>query len=160
MNTDIPLEEVMILWRPSHYDGGMPEIKAVRHPVQDDQSLPYSDGACTSGWREMKPVEQMTALFQIALGAIIRDGVPANKVREAFQAIREFRQSAWNEAQYAAMSGAAFATARGETLESGQSVLQSENGVIYEVFPDGSRIERKRIEPPTSIPAGTRISIW
>jgi hypothetical protein len=63
------------------------------------------------------------------------------------------------ETRFPASSGAAFATARNETLASGQSVLQSENGVIYEVFPDGSRIERKRIEPPTSIPAGTRISI-
>jgi len=64
------------------------------------------------------------------------------------------------ETQFPALSGTAFATARKETLAAGQSVLQSENGVIYEVFPDGSRIERKRIEPPTSIPAGTRISIW
>ena len=40
-----------------------------------------------------------------------------------------------------------------------QSVLQSENGVIYEVFPDGTRLERKRIEPPTPVPAGTKIVI-
>jgi hypothetical protein len=64
------------------------------------------------------------------------------------------------ETRFPALSGAAFATARKETLAAGQSVLQSENGVIYEVFPDGSRTERKRIEAPISIPAGTRISIW
>ena len=39
-------------------------------------------------------------------------------------------------------------------------VLQSENGVIYEVFPDGQRIERKRIEPPVPIAPGTRVVLW
>jgi hypothetical protein len=63
------------------------------------------------------------------------------------------------ETQFPAMSGAAFTAAREETLASGQSVLESENGVIYEVFPDGTRIERKRIEPPTCIPAGTKFLI-
>lgn len=63
------------------------------------------------------------------------------------------------ETRFPALSGVAFATARKETLAAGQSVLQSENGVIYEVSPDGTRIERKQIEPPISIPVGTRISI-
>jgi len=63
------------------------------------------------------------------------------------------------ETAFPALAGAAFAQARAETLASGQSVLQSENGVIYEVFPDGSRVERKRIEPPTPIPAGTKVVI-
>jgi hypothetical protein len=63
------------------------------------------------------------------------------------------------EKGFPALSGVAFTKARNETLASGQSVLLSENGVIYEVFPDGSRIERKRIEPPTFIPTGTKAVI-
>ena len=62
------------------------------------------------------------------------------------------------ESQFPAVSGSAFAAARERVLASGQSVLQSAQGVIYEVFPDGRQVERKRIEPPTPIPAGQRSS--
>ena len=57
------------------------------------------------------------------------------------------------------MSGVAFDTARKQTLESGLSVLQSEGGVIYEVFPDGSRRLVKEIEPPTQVVPGRKITI-
>ena len=63
------------------------------------------------------------------------------------------------ESQFPAVSGSAFADARLQTLAAGQSVLQTENGVIYEVFPDGTRIERKRIEAPKVFPKGTRIQL-
>ena len=63
------------------------------------------------------------------------------------------------EAGFPALSGAAFAAARESALASGQSVLQSEGGVIYEVFPDGTRIERKRIAPPVPIAIGTKVVI-
>jgi hypothetical protein len=63
------------------------------------------------------------------------------------------------ESQFAAVSGSAFTDARLQTLASGQSVLQTKNGVIYEVFPDGTRIERKRIEAPKVFPSGTRIRL-
>jgi hypothetical protein len=59
------------------------------------------------------------------------------------------------ESQFPAVSGSAFAAARQKVLESGQSVLQSENGIIYEVFPDGCRKEVKKIEPPTQFVAGS-----
>jgi hypothetical protein len=59
------------------------------------------------------------------------------------------------ENQFPAVSGSAFAAARKKVLESGQSVFQSENGVIYEVFPDGNRREVKKIEPPTHIKEGS-----
>lgn len=35
-----------------------------------------------------------------------------------------------------------------QALAAGNSVLESDNGVIYEVFPDGSRKAIKTIEPP------------
>jgi hypothetical protein len=63
------------------------------------------------------------------------------------------------ESQFPAVSGSAFAAARERTLNSGQSVLQSEQGVIYEVFPDGTRKEVKRIAPPTQIERGTKVII-
>jgi hypothetical protein len=49
--------------------------------------------------------------------------------------------------------------ARERTLESGFSVLQSEDGVIYEVFPDGSRKRVKEIEPPMKVISGQKINI-
>jgi hypothetical protein len=63
------------------------------------------------------------------------------------------------ESQFPAVSGSAFAVARENVLASGQSVLQSENGVIYEVFPDGRRVRVKKIEPPTSDVYGRKITI-
>ena len=46
------------------------------------------------------------------------------------------------ESEFPAVSGLAFAAARQHVLTSGHSVVQSENGSIYEVFPDGRRSER------------------
>lgn len=63
------------------------------------------------------------------------------------------------ENAFPALSGIAFSAAREAALASGQSVVESENGVIYEVFPDGTRIERKRIEPPVSVAIGTKVAI-
>jgi hypothetical protein len=63
------------------------------------------------------------------------------------------------ESQFPAVSGAAFAAARKQVLESGQSVLQSEGGIIYEVFPDGRKIEVKQIEQPTPVVAGSIYTI-
>ena len=59
------------------------------------------------------------------------------------------------ETQLPPVSGSAFADARLQTLAAGRSVLQSENGVIFEVFPNGTRIERKRIEAPAQFAKGT-----
>jgi hypothetical protein len=63
------------------------------------------------------------------------------------------------ESRFPAASGSAFAAARERVLESGQSVLQSQDGVIYEVFPDGSRKVVKQIEPPILVEPGTTIAI-
>ena len=59
------------------------------------------------------------------------------------------------ESQFPAMSGSAFASARERVLASGHSVLQSQDGVIYEVFPNGSRVQVKQIEPPTAVVPGS-----
>lgn len=63
------------------------------------------------------------------------------------------------ENQFPAVSGSAFATAREQVLASGQSVLQSEDGTIYEVFPDGRRVAVKEIEPPIQVVPGRKITI-
>jgi hypothetical protein len=51
---------------------------------------------------------------------------------------------------------AAVTQAYWQTLASGLSVLESENGVIYEVFPDGSRKFVKTIDPPTPVVKGEK----
>ena len=63
------------------------------------------------------------------------------------------------EAEFPGYSGSAFAAARKQTLASGQSVLQSDHGVVYEVFPDGTRKRVKEIEPPTTVVPGSKIII-
>jgi hypothetical protein len=63
------------------------------------------------------------------------------------------------ESEFPALSGSIFAAARERVLASGRSVLQSEDGVIYEVFPDGRRVPVKQIEPPTSDVCGRKIII-
>jgi hypothetical protein len=63
------------------------------------------------------------------------------------------------ESRFPAASGLAFAAARELVLASGQSVLQSQDGVIYELFPDGRRKAVKQIEPPIVVEPGKTISI-
>ncbi len=63
------------------------------------------------------------------------------------------------ELQFPLLCGAAFTAARQQTLASGQSVLQSEQGAIYEVFLDGTRRRLKEIEPSTSVTPGSRITL-
>lgn len=67
------------------------------------------------------------------------------------------------ENKFPEVSSSAFAAARERVLASGQSVLQSQDGVIYEVFPDGRRVEvkenrsarpsrfRERLHDPVSV---------
>jgi hypothetical protein len=63
------------------------------------------------------------------------------------------------ESMFPPVSGSAFAAAREQALASGQSILQSEQGVIYEVFPDGTRKRVKEIEPPTPVAPGFKVTI-
>jgi len=64
------------------------------------------------------------------------------------------------EGQFAAASGSAFVAARETVLASGQSVLESERGYIYEVFPDGRRVLVKKIESPTPVVSGSKFTLW
>jgi hypothetical protein len=63
------------------------------------------------------------------------------------------------ENEFPAISGSAFAAARERALSAGHSVLESENGGIYEVFPDGRRIFVKKVAPPKAVVPGSVITI-
>jgi hypothetical protein len=63
------------------------------------------------------------------------------------------------ENAFPAVSGSAFASAREQTLAAGHSVLESEQGTIYEVFPDGRRIAVKKIAPPVRVVPNSVIAI-
>ncbi len=63
------------------------------------------------------------------------------------------------ETHLPAASGAAFADARRHVLASGQSVLESEDGVIFQVFPNGDKIKFKEIAPPQPVISGSKFSI-
>jgi RNA recognition motif-containing protein len=63
------------------------------------------------------------------------------------------------DSNLAASAGQIFESARSHVLASGQSVLQSDNGMIYEIFPDGRRIPVKQIDPPTPCIPGSKYTI-
>jgi len=80
------------------------------------------------------------------------DRVTRLTVREVHMSDQDIQQL---ENQFPAVSGSAFAAARQRVLDSGQSVLQSQDGTIYEVFPDGHRVAVKRVEPPSHFASGS-----
>ena len=63
------------------------------------------------------------------------------------------------ERQFPSTSGVAFAAAREQALASGQSVLQSENGFLYEVFPGGRKVLVKQLESPMPVVAGSKFAL-
>jgi hypothetical protein len=63
------------------------------------------------------------------------------------------------ESQFPAISGSAFANARKRMLDAGEPVLQSEDGVIYKIFPDGRREAVKKIDPPRHFATGSVFNI-
>ena len=60
------------------------------------------------------------------------------------------------EAHIPELAESAVTQAYWQALAAGSSVLESENGAIYEVFPDGTRKLVKTIEPPTPVPVGEK----
>ncbi len=63
------------------------------------------------------------------------------------------------ESQIPELSVAAVRVAYWQTLASGQSVLVSDAGAIYEVSPDGTRQLIKKIAPTTPVKMGTKVEI-
>lgn len=63
------------------------------------------------------------------------------------------------ESQFPTLSGLAFAAARQQALDAGLSVMESKDGVIYEVFPDGRRVAVKKIEPSAPVVSGSIYTI-
>lgn len=63
------------------------------------------------------------------------------------------------EEQFPPASGVAFSNARDSVLASGQSVLQSENGALFEVFPDGTRRFVRSIDPPVPVDPSQKIEL-
>ncbi|OYW74232.1 MAG: hypothetical protein B7Z37_18605 [Verrucomicrobia bacterium 12-59-8] len=63
------------------------------------------------------------------------------------------------EQQIPSLSAAAVDVAYWQALASGQTVLVSEEGGIYQAFADGTRQLLKTTEKPLSIPVGTRVRI-
>ena len=63
------------------------------------------------------------------------------------------------ESQIPALAAAAGTLAYYQALSRGESVLVADQGVIYEVFPDGSRQFIKQIDPPTPMTKGKKVKI-
>ena len=63
------------------------------------------------------------------------------------------------EESFPSLSGSAFSRAFRQTLDSGLSVLVSDKGFIYEVFPNGTRKKIKKIEAPTVVELGKKITL-
>lgn len=63
------------------------------------------------------------------------------------------------ERDYPAASGVAFSNAFQQAVQAGLSVMVSENGSLFEVFPDGQRRFVKSIAPPIPAQPGRKIEI-
>lgn len=63
------------------------------------------------------------------------------------------------EADFVNRSDEAFHAAYKQAMAAGISVLMAEDGVIYEIFPDGRKIKQRTIAKPTSRPKGTKIRL-
>ena len=63
------------------------------------------------------------------------------------------------EQQIPSLSAAAVDVAYWKALASGQTVLVSGDGGIYQAFPDGTKTLIKTTEKPLSVPVGTRVRI-
>ena len=60
------------------------------------------------------------------------------------------------EAHIPELADAAFTQAYWQALAAGSSVMISENGVLYEVFPNGERRFVKNVEPPMPVTIGEK----
>ena len=63
------------------------------------------------------------------------------------------------EDHFPTLSGKAFDEARQQVLKSGQSILIARDGIIFERFPDGKEVERKRVTPPRKVVKGSILRI-
>jgi hypothetical protein len=63
------------------------------------------------------------------------------------------------EQQIPSLSAAAVDVAYVHALASGQTVLVSGDGGIYQALPDGSKKLVKELAKPLSVPVGTRVKI-
>jgi len=62
------------------------------------------------------------------------------------------------ESQIPELAQAAIRQAYWAALATGNSVLISDQGFLYEVFPDGSRRQGRAITPPTPVTIGTKFN--
>lgn len=61
------------------------------------------------------------------------------------------------EAMLPTLAGTAFARARARMLAAGLSVLEAEDGAIFETFPDGHRRVVRLIESPVPVIKGSKL---
>jgi len=84
MNTDIPLSEAMIAWN----TGG--QIRVLRHPIEEDDSLTKTTGACWHNWNRGDLNERLCRLMR-EVWIIAVQGVPAKDIHRALWVIPEYR---------------------------------------------------------------------
>jgi len=63
------------------------------------------------------------------------------------------------ESSFPAAAGVVFSQAYDLAIQAGLSVVVSEDGAIYEVFPDGQRRLIKTITPPTPAEPGRKLTL-
>lgn len=63
------------------------------------------------------------------------------------------------EERIPAKADKAFKAARDRALAAGRSVVFAENGMIFRLFPDGTRKELKRIAPPVRLKRAAKFLI-
>jgi len=70
--------------------------------------------------------------------------------------IEQEKTLSYLESHIPEMAASAVTQAYWQTLASGNTVLESRNGAIYEISPDGSRKKLKNIAAPTTVIRGEK----
>ena len=85
----IPIKKAMVTWRPAY--SGEPDCEVLEHAKRIvGKNLPMSTGACYTFWDDMTMAERKLMLMIEIWHLVARDGVPADKIHEAMQAIPEY----------------------------------------------------------------------
>lgn len=88
---DVPLKRAQIIWCPD--DPGLPPVKVIGIPGDDDRRYDSSYGACNDDWVCADTVGRLLRLFSRFQELTVVEGIDPKAVHRAFWVIPEYRDA-------------------------------------------------------------------